>query len=295
MDNKNNTHTQRETRQHVCAQKMLVTCFSLCCARFLFIYSASFLSFIESCERMCASSVRARAAAELYWTPSQFLSLFRVHTHSLLCCCVWVSHTHTSTVHCICATCFMNLCLWDLPVCCVIASVLVENTNPTSTETQRFLSPDEIWIYFLEIVCVWVFSIFVPYFSALKNDWNAKIEKWQFLFVCECVRRNIWCWFIQINSVWCWTKKWCVHLFRIDEVSTIDREKKTMLLNCTRIDVTLCTTTTQWRDRCYCCDVRTVCVCANKIERYIRKYTQPTEWVKRLLNDSLNYRISYSV
>lgn len=40
-----------------------------------------------------------------------------------------------SAVGCVSATCLW-IFVWDLPVCCMIVSVLVYNMNPTSTETK---------------------------------------------------------------------------------------------------------------------------------------------------------------
>lgn len=61
-------------------------------------------------------------------------------------------YTGTVSVYadgCVSATCLW-ICLWDLPVCCVIVSVLVYNMNPTSTETKRSST-----IFFLLFHCVY--------------------------------------------------------------------------------------------------------------------------------------------
>lgn len=101
-------------------------------------------------------------------THSSYLFWYSLLSLTVYCCCVCVYvslslNFHHSIkllhgVHCIGTTCFMNLCLRDLPVCCVIASVLVENTNPTSTETQRFFFHDKI----LNYVCI---SIWFNFFG----------------------------------------------------------------------------------------------------------------------------------
>lgn len=139
--------------QHVYVQKMLVTCFSfmLCIIRSLLFLTS--LNHAWACERVCRCSFIRRTLAHSF-------SIFGIRFYLLpfaFAPCVFVSlsldfhHTelYTTTLH-VGFIVLVRPVLWifvwarDLPVCCVIASVLVENTNPTSTETQRFFSDDEI-------------------------------------------------------------------------------------------------------------------------------------------------------
>lgn len=90
--------------------------------------------------------------------------------------CVLVYTSFSFGFGCIGATCLWDF-VWDLPVCRVIVSVLVENTNPTSTETIFFP-----FIKFL--LCVFWSASFDPY--DFNGEWMlnrlAKSKKWQFFW-----------------------------------------------------------------------------------------------------------------